>query len=92
LEFGGQDRNVSKMQTSLHSLAHILWLPKRGRDINFAYRKEDQLGKEAVTIFGNALKSSHLMGGRPLYISVRGEGTGLYGDKKTVRIARAPNH
>jgi hypothetical protein len=28
-----------------------------------------------VTIYRNALKSSNLMGGRPLYISVRGGGT-----------------
>ena len=30
--------------------------------------------REVVTIFGNALKSSILMGGRPLYISVGGRG------------------
>jgi hypothetical protein len=33
-----------------------------------------QTGLLTVTIYRNALKSSNLMGGRPLYISVRGGG------------------
>jgi hypothetical protein len=34
--------------------------------------QREQLEDVFVTIFGNALKSSNLMGGRPLYISVSG--------------------